>query len=104
MRYVGIDLGKRSILEIMAASFIVYLLQQGKRIWVYLAFTPALATRYPWAIVTSIFPHLDFSHLLFNMFALFLFGSALERRISNRCIPSIQDKLVISSLGHISNI
>ena len=73
----------------IAASIIVYLLQQGTRIWVYLAFTPALATRYPWTIFTSIFLHLDFSHLLFNMFALFLFGSALERRISNRLFATL---------------
>jgi membrane associated rhomboid family serine protease len=73
----------------IAVSIIVYLLQQGTRIWVYLAFTPALITRYPWTIVTSIFLHVDFSHLLFNMFSLFLFGSALERRISHRLFAAL---------------
>ena len=73
----------------IAASIIVYLLQQGTRIWVYLAFTPALAARYPWTIVTSIFLHVGFSPLLFNMFALFLFGTALERRISHRLYATL---------------
>jgi len=35
----------------------------------------------PWRIFTSMFLHGDFNHLLFNMFALFIFGNALERRI-----------------------
>ena len=33
----------------------------------------------PWQIVTHMFMHGGFTHLLFNMFALFVFGSALER-------------------------
>ena len=33
----------------------------------------------PWQIVTSMFTHAGSSHIFFNMFALFMFGSALER-------------------------
>lgn len=55
----------------------------------YLAFTPALITRYPWTIVSSMFLHLDFSHLLFNMFALLIFGTALERRISRSVFATL---------------
>jgi len=33
----------------------------------------------PWQMVTHMFMHGGFTHLLFNMFALFVFGSALER-------------------------
>ena len=32
----------------------------------------------PWQIVTHMFMHANFNHLLFNMFGLYMFGSALE--------------------------
>jgi len=37
----------------------------------------------PWRIFTSMFLHADLMHLFFNMFALFIFGNALERRIGS---------------------
>ena len=33
----------------------------------------------PWQIVTHMFMHGGFTHIFFNMFALFMFGSQLER-------------------------
>lgn len=38
----------------------------------------------PWRFVTSIFLHGDLSHLIYNMFALILFGLILEKLIGNR--------------------
>lgn len=48
------------------------------------AFVPVTAFSEPWTFVTSIFMHAGFSHLFFNMFALFIFGLSLESRISQR--------------------
>jgi len=35
----------------------------------------------PWRIITCMFLHANTEHLMFNMFALFVFGNQLERRI-----------------------
>lgn len=65
----------------------------------YLAFTPARIYKEPWTLLTSIFLHAGISHLVFNMFALFIFGIYLER------IISVKDYLVIFLLsGIIGNI
>jgi membrane associated rhomboid family serine protease len=34
---------------------------------------------YPWQYVTYMFMHADFSHIFFNMFALWMFGNVMER-------------------------
>ncbi len=52
--------------------------------WKLFAFTPAFALEMPWTFITSMFLHADLTHLLFNMFALLMFGLALENRIGSR--------------------
>lgn len=47
-------------------------------------FMPALALVRPWTVVTYMFLHGDFMHLLFNMLALFFFGPRVEDRILSR--------------------
>ncbi len=47
-------------------------------------FVPALALVRPWTVVTYMFLHGDFMHLLFNMIALFFFGPRVEDRILSR--------------------
>ncbi len=37
----------------------------------------------PWRLVSSIFPHVNFVHLLFNLFWLWYFGCALERHFGS---------------------
>ncbi len=49
-----------------------------------LYFIPSQAFERPWTFVTSIFLHADFTHLIFNMFGLFMFGLYLERKISKK--------------------
>lgn len=38
----------------------------------------------PWQIITHMFMHGGFTHLLFNMFALWMFGSAVEQRLGSK--------------------
>ncbi len=49
-------------------------------------FIPVIALEEPWRFITSMFLHDPFglTHIFFNGYALFLFGSILETRISRR--------------------
>jgi len=49
-------------------------------------FVPAVAFSQPWRFLTSMFLHdpTDIFHILFNAFALFMFGAILETRISSK--------------------
>ena len=49
-----------------------------------LAFVPVLALQQPWTIVTYMFVHAGFSHILFNMLSLFFFGPQVEQRLGGR--------------------
>lgn len=46
-------------------------------------YPPAILYR-PWSLVTYMFLHADFMHLLFNMIGLFFFGPRLEDRLGDR--------------------
>jgi len=45
----------------------------------FLGLTPALLSQQPWTIITSIFVHGGFTHILFNMISLYFLGSFLIR-------------------------
>lgn len=53
------------------------------RVTYFLALIPYYVADRPWTLVTSIFIHADFLHILFNMFALFIFGQTLRRFIGD---------------------
>jgi membrane associated rhomboid family serine protease len=46
-----------------------------------LGLTPALLLQQPWTIITSMFVHGGFAHILFNMIGLFFLGSFLIRAV-----------------------
>jgi membrane associated rhomboid family serine protease len=75
---------RRTFVLIIACTAVFLLQLTGIFNWQLFAFAPALALQRPWTFVTSIFLHADFSHLFFNMFALFMFGIFLENRIGAR--------------------
>ena len=52
----------------------------------YLGMIPYYFTQRPWTVVTSMFIHASIWHLLFNMFALFVFGRLLRKFIGDNTL------------------
>jgi membrane associated rhomboid family serine protease len=49
-----------------------------------LVFVPAELVTRPWALVTYMFLHAGFTHILFNMLGLYFFGPRVEQRIGSQ--------------------
>ena len=91
-------------IRFIAIAVVFFVLQNilGPEIWQYFAFFPALAIKWPWTLITSVFLHADFNHLLFNMFALFFFGSYLERLLgSNRFLIIFIAAGIVGNIGYL---
>ena len=43
----------------------------------------------PWTLLTSMFLHIDFFHLLFNMLYLFMFGQILSERLGSQSVVTV---------------
>jgi membrane associated rhomboid family serine protease len=67
----------------MGACVVGFLLQMavGAKLYYILGLVPALfwSKFFVWQLVTYIFLHGGFWHILFNLFALWIFGSEIER-------------------------
>lgn len=74
------------VMRLLMANGIVFLLQMTMPgvIENLLAFVPSLALTRPWTIVTYMFVHGGFGHILFNMLALYFFGPRVEDRLGSR--------------------
>ena len=72
-----------TIKKLMIIMGMVYLLQElvSRMMVVYLGLVPGLVwfKYYLWQLATYIFLHVDISHLLFNLLALWMFGGELEK-------------------------
>jgi membrane associated rhomboid family serine protease len=75
-------------LYLIAINILVFLAQQvfaGRYIDYYIAvFPPAILNGWVWQFVTYMFAHGGISHLLFNMLALFIFGTQVERHLGSK--------------------
>jgi membrane associated rhomboid family serine protease len=49
-----------------------------------LTLVPVLILQQPWTVLTSMFLHADFGHILFNMLSLYFFGPRVEDRLGGR--------------------
>jgi membrane associated rhomboid family serine protease len=77
-----------AVLFLIGVNILVFLAQQifaSRNISVYLAMIPiAVMNGWVWQFLTYMFAHGGVSHLLFNMLALFIFGSQVERHMGSR--------------------
>ena len=71
-------------LGLIGINVFIFFLEFISPIENYFSFVPAYAFSQPWTFVTAMFLHVDFIHIFFNMFALFIFGTYLEARISKK--------------------
>ncbi|MFH1409285.1 MAG: rhomboid family intramembrane serine protease [Nanoarchaeota archaeon] len=74
---------RSSVLIILAANILMFILKVFLDPWFTNAFLLESADILirPWILITSMFLHANFTHLLFNMWGLLIFGSILEQRI-----------------------
>ncbi|MGH7669413.1 MAG: rhomboid family intramembrane serine protease [Gemmatimonadaceae bacterium] len=71
--------------RLIAANAIVFFLQMTvPGLTNEFAFYPALALSRPWTIVTYMFLHGGWLHILFNMIVLFFFGPRVESRLGSK--------------------
>ena len=94
-------------------NIVVYLLQTFNDVLLigYFALWPLNSGSFaPWQVVTYSFLHGNLAHLLFNMFALYMFGSDVERVVGQRrffsyyfiCVVSAAlMQLLVSSAGNL---
>jgi len=74
-------------LKLIIVNVIVFMLTMAvPRAYAYLAMVPQyiIYRSWYWQVFTYMFVHADFSHILFNMLGLFMFGMPVERRIGSR--------------------
>jgi membrane associated rhomboid family serine protease len=71
--------------SLLIANIAVFFLQLTQPSLTYaFEFVPAFALVRPWTFVTYMFLHGGWSHILFNMIALFFFGPRVESRLGSR--------------------
>lgn len=73
------------VLRLIAANTIVYLVMSiAPEFTTALMFVPALVLSRPWTMITYMFLHGGFWHLLFNMLGLYFFGPRVEEEMGSR--------------------
>jgi membrane associated rhomboid family serine protease len=76
--------------RLIVANVLVFLLQQFVTgLTQALYFVPVLALARPWTVVTYMFLHSTFLHILFNMLSLYWFGPRVEERLGGRAFVAL---------------
>lgn len=73
MPLIGINILMFILQNILGSSFTQALVLNTATVWTH-----------PWTIITSMFLHGGFNHILFNMYALLMFGPLVEQRVGTK--------------------
>jgi membrane associated rhomboid family serine protease len=72
-------------LRIIIANVIMFVITLASpAVTMALVFVPSLVLSRPWTLITYMFLHADFWHILFNMLGLYFFGPRLEEELGAR--------------------
>jgi membrane associated rhomboid family serine protease len=74
----------RNLIVINVIMYIATLINEEFMVTAFAMFYPTSQYFHVWQIVTHMFMHGGFLHILFNMYTLWMFGSVLERMIGER--------------------
>ncbi|GGL08273.1 membrane associated rhomboid family serine protease [Curtobacterium luteum] len=76
-------LDQKATVVLVAISVVVWLLDQvtGRALTGAMLYFAPVADTQPWRIITGLFVHSSFFHILFNMWALWIFGRMLENML-----------------------
>ncbi|RMF55096.1 rhomboid family intramembrane serine protease [Candidatus Woesearchaeota archaeon] len=77
---------QNAAIVIVVVNILFFILQQvlGSRFTEAFILVSKDAFARPWILLTSMFLHANSTHLLFNMYALFVFGPLIEQRIGSK--------------------
>jgi len=76
------------LIALNVVIFVITLLRPEETIK-FLGLTPALLSQRPWTIISSMFVHGSFFHILFNMIALYFLGSFMLRAAGERSFLAV---------------
>jgi membrane associated rhomboid family serine protease len=74
----------KNLIIINVIVFVATLINQEFMVSKFALFYPASPFFRPWQIITHMFMHGGIWHIVFNMYALFMFGSVIERTIGEK--------------------
>jgi membrane associated rhomboid family serine protease len=75
------------LIALNVVIFIITLLRPGAIS--FLGLTPALLSQQPWTIISSIFVHAGWGHIIVNMISLYFLGSFLLRAVGERSFLTV---------------
>ena len=75
---------------LIALNVLIFIITLARPETIYfLGLTPALLSQQPWTIITSMFVHGSFFHILFNVIGLYFLGSFLIRAVGERSFLAV---------------